>query len=534
LVVSQRSEPKTLNPVAALDFGSREIIGLLSADLIHVDRVTFQPAPALARRWDVSKDGKLYTVHLRRGLRFSDGRPFDADDVLFTFRVHLDERLRSPQRELLIIGGRPIAIRKLDACTVEFELARAHPAAERLFDSIAILPRHLLEKRFEQGTLAQAWGLTASPSEIAGLGPFRLKQYVPGERLLLERNPYYWKVDRSSNRLPYLDEIAVVFTGSEDGQLLRFLAGETVILDGIGADNFAVLGEQQRRRGFRLHDLGPGLEYTFLLLNQNDLGKRDLPSVREKQTWFRDVAFRQAVSAAIDRDAVVRLVYRGLASPLWAHVTGGNKPWVDATIPRPPRSLERARQLLRGAGFSWNARGELLDASKKKVSFSILTSAGNTQRNRIATIIQDDLKQVGMAVSVVSLEFRAMLDRVMSTYDYDAAVMTLASGDTDPNSEMNVWTTAGSTHLWNLAGGAARAWEREIDDLMRRQLVSLRYEERKRLYDRVQHLVAINLPVICIVSPHVLAGASERVGNFRPSILRPYGLWNADELYLRR
>jgi peptide/nickel transport system substrate-binding protein len=124
-----------------------------------------------------------------------------------------------------------------------------------------------------------------------------------------------------------------------------------------------------------------------------------------------------------------------------------------------------------------------------------------------------------------------MMDRIFNTYDYETAVVTLASGDVDPNSEMNVWTVNGSTHLWSLSGKAPEGWEREIDQLMRRQLVSLSFEERRQLYGRVQELVAANLPIICLASPHILVGAARRVQNLHPSILRPYALWNADALF---
>jgi peptide/nickel transport system substrate-binding protein len=531
LIIAQRAEPRTLNPVAALDVGSREVIGLTMADLIHVDRNSFQAAPALARRWTASKDGMQYTLYLRRGLRFSDGYPFDADDVLFTFHVHVDEQVRSPQRELLIIGGKPIALRKLNSHTVLFELAAPYPAAERLFESIGILPKHLLEKPYAEGRLASMWGITASPSAIAGLGPFRLKEYVPGQRIVLERNPHYWKVDSNGNRLPYLDQVVYLFVGTEDAQVIRFQSGETHVISDLGPENFTILEKERQRSGFRMVDLGPGLEYSFLLFNLNDLNSKGLPSIREKQSWFHQVAFRQAISSTIDRDGIVQLVYRGMAAPLWAHVTQGNRPWVNSAIPRSPRSLERARESLKSAGFSWNSAGKLVDQSKREVAFSILTNSGNSQRARIATIIQGDLKDLGVTASIVSLEFRAMLDRIFNSYEYEAAVMTLASGDTDPNAEVNVWTSKGSTHVWNLNGAPAPDWEREIDQLMRQQMTTVPPVQRKRLYDRVQELVAVKLPLICLVSPHVLVGTTERLHNFSPSILRPYVLWNADELY---
>src|SRR6516225_5225108 len=172
LVVTQRSEPKTLNPIVAVDSASREVVQRMTADLIHINRESQRTEPALAKSWEVSHDGLRYTVDLRRGLRFSDGQPFDADDVIFSFQVYLDEKLHPPQRDLLVVGDAPIGVRKLDAYTLQFRLAKPYAAAERLFDSVAILPRHLLEKPYREGMLDKAWGLTTPADQIAGLGPF--------------------------------------------------------------------------------------------------------------------------------------------------------------------------------------------------------------------------------------------------------------------------------------------------------------------------------------------------------------------------
>lgn len=533
LVVAQRSEPRTLNPIAALDAGSQEVISLIADGLVDIDHESLRPVLALAKSLAASPDRRHYTVQLRQGVRFSDGVPFDADDVIFTFAVHEDESTHSPQHDFLMVGGQPISVTKLNTYTVRLDFAAPYSAADGMLAGIGILPRHLLEKSFHEHRLAEEWGLTTPPAHIAGLGPFVVKEYVPGERLVLARNPYYWKTDARQVRLPYLDEIAFLFTSSENAQVLRFMSGEADLVEGLSPQNFFALKADQDRRGLQLYDSGPGLEFTFLLFNQNELSGKNLSSIQRKQAWFRDVAFRQAISAAVDRDAIARLVYRGMAAPIWTQVTAGNKPWINDKVSHDPRSVSRARDLLRAAGFSWNSAQRLLDPSGNEVSFSILTSAGNAQREKISALIQDDLKQIGIPVSVVSLEFRAMMDRILSTYDYEAAVLTL-SGSTDPNAEMSVWTLNGSTHLWNLNGRERDNWESEIDRLMRRQLVARSFEERKHLYDRVQDLVATNLPVICLASPHVLVAASGRVRNLDPSILKPYALWNAGELYLER
>lgn len=535
LVVSERAQPKTLNPVSAIDGSSRDIIGMIMADLIHINRYSLRTEAALATSWSVSSDGRQYTLRLRRGVRFSDGHPFDADDVIFTFQAYLDERVHSPQRELLVIGGQPIRLQKIDDSTVQFDLAQPYAAAERLFDSVAILPRHLLKKLYEVGKLSGAWTLNTPPEQIAGLGPFRLKQYIPGQRIVLEPNPYYWKTDQKGNRLPYLHEVVALFTGNGDAEAMRFEAGEIDVANRLSAANFSALEKFQQTRGFRLYDMGPGLEYDFLFFNLNNLASKDSSSITSKQGWFRLRAFRQAISSAIDREGIVRIVYHGRARALWTHVTPGNRLWVNSTIPQGSRNVAQAREMLHGAGFFWNRDGHLIDARNNFVEFSIVHNAGNSQQTQMATLIQQDLKQIGVEVNLIPLEFRTVLNRIFNTYEYEAAIMALSDGDADPNSEMNVWTLQGSTHVWNLTPNhSPTPWEGEIDRLMQQQMITLDYQRRKRMYDRVQQLVWENLPVICLISPDILIGAKEGIGNLRPAILSSYALWNVEQLFFRR
>jgi len=532
LQASLHSDPKTLNPVTAVDVPSKQIIGLLGADLIHINAYTQRTEPALAKSWKVSSGGTRYTLELRHSIQFSDGHPFDADDVVFSFKVYQDEKVHSPQRDLLEVGGKSIQVRKIGPYQVDFELPQAYAAAERLFDSVTILPRHLLERAYEEGKISQTWGTTTDPSQIAGLGPFRLKQYVPGQQIVLERNPFYWKADPSGNRLPYLDEIAFLIVPTEDAEVIRFQAGDVDVISRIGADNYATLEHVQRAKDYQLYDAGPGLEYNFLFFNLNDLSSKHLPDIGRKQEWFRRVEFRQAVSAAIDRESIVRLVYQGRATPLWDQVTPGNKLWMNADIPQPPRSLARAADLLRSAGFTRREDGVLVDAHGQPVEFSILTNPSNAQRTKIATIVQDDLAQLGMQVHIVPLEFQAVMARIFDSYDYEASILGLVSGDADPNPEINVWTSGGATHVWALSEThPTPAWQSEIDRLMQEQTTMLDYRQRKHAYDRAQELVAQFDPVICLVSPHVLVAAKNMVGGFKPAVMGDYVLWNADQLF---
>jgi len=537
LVVSLRAEPKTLNPLTAADAPSREVIlGAMQADLIHINRATQLTEPALAKSWNVSSDGLQYTLILRKGLRFSDGQPVDADDVLFTFRVYLDENVHATQRDQFIVGGKPITVRKVDAQTVVFQLAKTYGAGERLFDGLAVLPRHLLEKPYNDGKLGQTWTLATPANEWAGLGPFRLKEYVAGQKLVLERNPYYWKQDAKGNRLPYLDELVFLFVPNADAQVLRFQSGETDLISRLSAENFSVLSRQQS--GYTMSDAGPGLEYNFLFFNVNKPEEKTSPDLARKIKWFREVKFRQAISAAIDREAIVRLVYQGRGAALWGPVTPGNHRWGNSGISHTARSLEKARALLKEVGFAWttgpDGEQSLVDSDAKPVEFSILTSSTNADRTKMATLIQDDLKQLGVRVQIVPMEFRSLIDRVTQTREYEACVLGLVSFDADPTAEMNVWLSSGGTHLWNPSQAhPATAWEAEIDKLMEQQLDAQSYAQRKKSFDRVQEILAENQPMIFLASPDILVGAKKSVGNFHPTVLEPYVLWNVEQLYFR-
>lgn len=527
LILAQRSEPTTLNPALALDEPSRALAGMMHASLVRVHGGTQAVEPRLAEKWTVSPDGREITVHLHDGLRFSDGKRLSADDVLFTFEVLQDEKVGSPLRDTLRVGGRPLDVAKVDERTLRFTLAQAYALGERMLDGIAILPRHLLESAYRGGKLASAWTPGVAPQYIAGAGPFRLKQHVVGERIVLERNPHFWKRDASGRAMPYLDEVVILFTAGEDAQVARFLAGDADVIAGFGAGNYSMLSSARQKSGYDLHDAGAGLDYTFLLFNLN-------PS--KSKPWFHNVGFRRAISDAIDRESIARLVYRGKATPIWGHVTPGRKDWIVTDLPRPQRSLDGAKVLLRRDGFKWDHAGTLLDAAGQPVQFTAIANAANPPYTETAAIVQEDLRQLGIKLTVVPLEFRALVDRVMNRKDYDTAVMALRPGDSDPVADMNVLLSTGRTHLWNLSGSsggesAPAAWEKEVDHLMYQQLGTRDMAKRKSLFDRVQRVLREHMPAVWLASPNVLVAARKGIGNLKPAVLGHPALWNIEELY---
>ena len=316
--------------------------------------------------------------------------------------------------------------------------------------------------------------------------------------------------------------------------MLRFQAGESDIISRVGARNFAFLEKDRGRRGYELVNAGSGLEYNFLFFNLGNLPAEGSSEIAGRQAFLRRKSFRQAVSAAIDRDAIVRLVYLGHAVALAGPVPPGNKAWVNNALPAPIRSIERARQLLAADGFKWSRDGALTDPEGRPVEFSILTSNSSPERLQMAAMIQDDLKQIGMSVHVVQLEFRSLAERVQKTRAYEACILSMASSDADPNPDMAVWLSSGGNHLWNPGQKIpGTPWEAEVDELMRRQMVTRSYAERKRLFDRVQGIIVENQPLIPLVSPNLLAGARKGLANFQPAAIEPYTLWNIEQLYWR-
>jgi len=534
LSIALAAEPKTLNPVTALDQNSRAVIWRMAADLVHINRSTLKTEPALAKTWTASADGRQFTLKLRHGIHFSDGVAFDANDVIFTCKVYLDEKVHAPQRDLLMISGKPVSVEKLDDFTVRFTFPAAYAAGDRFFDSIAMLPQHLLQKDYEAGTLQQAWTLSTPPEKMAGLGPFRVKKVVPGASITLERNPYYWKTDAKGQQLPYLDELTFIAVPTQDAQVIRFQAGDTQVLNTLSGENFAALAKDQQAHGYKLSDLGPGLEYNIVFFNLNNDTQGRLPEINRKQKWFSDLRFRRAVSSAVDRAGIVRLVYRGRGAPLATHVTPGNKYWINNAIAVPQHSVSQARQYLKDAEFTWKPDGTLQDAGGQAVEFSILVSSSNPQRVEMATLVQDDLKQLGMKVNVLAMSSGAVIDRVLNTHDFEAALMGFGGSDADPNPEMGLLTSTGQVHVWHAGENkSTTAWQAEIDQLMEKQLVTLSYAARKKQYDRVQEIIARQLPFIPLASPHLLVAAKEDLGNFRPAILEHYTLWNVEELFWR-
>jgi len=500
-------EPKTFNPLLVED-GQSEIVRYLTGGvLIRLNRQTQALEPALATSWEASPDGRSIKFHLRTGLHFSDGTPFTSEDVAYTMKALMDPQLHSPTGDSFRSGDGQVVVQTPAADTITVTFPAPVAGLERLFDQVAILSAHSPKK------------------EMAVLGPFYVADYNPGSYVLLRRNSNYWKKDKEGKPLPYLDSIRLDIQRNHDIEILRFRRGEIHLINSLDADLFDRL---QKESPASAHDTGPSLDSEFVWFNQ--VPTATFPDY--KKAWFRSTEFRKAISLAINRPDLARIVYAGHAQPAYGPISPANHFWFNSALPAPKYDSAAALRLLNQAGFHLD--GEALhDSSGNRVEFTVVTSTGNRPREQMVTMIQQDLSQIGIKVNMVTLDFPSLIERITRTFDYEACLLGFTNTDLDPNSQMNVWLSSAENHQWNpKQSKPATAWEAEIDRLMQSQASSTSDEKRKADWDRVQQIVAEQQPFIYLINRDAMSAISPAVIGSAPSVLDPHAFWNADVLRL--
>lgn len=531
LVATVRSEPRSFNRLVARDRTSHLVSLLTQARLVRIDLETQELEPALAESWSSSLDGLEYTLALRRDVTFSDGSPMTAADVLFSAEALYDERVASPLAEPLKPGGQPLAFTALDAHTVVVRFAVPFGPGLRVLDNLPILPKHKLEAALREGRFRDAWGVAAPTTELAGLGPFVLESYRPGERMVFTRNPHYWRTGPRGERLPLLDRLVVTIVPDQNAEILRLQSGQADLTSSeVRPDDLAAVRRASEAGRLVVSDLGVGLDPDCLWFNLRPAFATSSPS----QAWLQRRELRHAVSLAVDRAAFADTVFLGTAVPVAGPITPGNRAWFDPAIAPPAHDPAQARRLLGDLGLrDTNGDGLLEIPGGGPARFTLLTQKGNTLRERGAVFLQEELRHVGLDVAVVTLEQPAVIDRLMKG-DYEAIYFGPQTTDTDPAANLDFWLSSGAFHLWNPAQEApATEWERQIDGLMRQQLAARDPAERRRLFGDVQRIFADQAPAIYFVAPRMHVAMSTRVSGARPALLQPPILWNADQLAVR-
>jgi len=531
-------DPKTFNPPLANETSSTDIInGPLFVGLFEYNNAEQKTDPGLAESWTVSEDGLRYTFKLRPGLRWSDGVTLDADDVMFSAKVSLDPELPGATRDIFQSGGKVWEFEKIDSLTVAVNLAAPFGPLVDVIGSMYIIPEHKLAEPYANKTFASMWGVDTTPAEIVTNGPFMLKEFRPGEKCVLARNPHYWQVDKKGLRLPYLDEFVFLIVKDLNTMALKFQAGETDLIDPIVLDQVPLFEDEAEKGGYQVIDLGLDLATDFMWLNQNPgRDPKGVPYVEPyKSRLFRDVRFRRAISHAINREGIIKSVLQGRGVPLYEPYTRANKLYFNENVPKFPYDPAKATALLDEMGLvDRNGDGVRDTPEGKPVEFTLHTNSENNLRKSFGTVISEDLGKVGVRVNFVPLEFNTLITRLRSDYRYEAILLGLASS-TPPEAALsgNVYRSNGITHNWYPRQDKPDTpGEAEIDKLMNQLIAEREPAQRKVYFDRIQEIMGDQQYCQYIVNRKLFVGMRNHVRNARPSVIRQHVTWNIQEIWV--
>ncbi|MCW5982050.1 MAG: ABC transporter substrate-binding protein [Bryobacteraceae bacterium] len=495
-----RADPRTFDPLLAAEDASEAVRYLTAGTLLRLNRQTQKLEPELAKSWTVRDNGKRIDFTLREGVRFSDGAPFGPADVAATVRRLTDPELTSAIADTFRSSGGRITAAPTGPQGVSVFFSAPVAGVESLFDQLAISPARQV------------------PPEKAVLGPFMLDAYKAGQYVLLKRNPHYWR-SSAGKRLPRLETIRLDIQSNREIELARFRRGKLHFVDKLAPEAFERL---RKEAPAMVVDAGPSLDTEFLWFNQVPDG----PLAPHKRRWFQSRRFRRAVSAAINRDDLIRLAYRGYARPAVGPVSQANRQWWNSRLTAHKHDPAQALDLLRQDGFRLDGK-TLRDRDGNSVEFSLITNAGSRPREQIGAMVQHDLLKIGIRVNFTPIEFQSLIERITRTNAYDACLLGLSNVEIDPNTQTNLLVSSGTHHAWNpRQAKPATEWEAEIDRLMSEQAAAPTLAARKKAFDRVQEVLAEQVPIVFLLHPDVLLGVSPKVRGAAPSALPPHLFWN--------
>ena len=516
--------PKTFNPFNSKDNISSQMSEIMYDGLVTTDVVTGETIPKLAK--DFKVDGCEYLIHLRKGIKWSDGKPINADDVVFTWQnIIFDGYGNTSTRDSVVIDGKLPTVEKIDDYTVKFVTPKPFAPFLRMLSS-PIAPKHIFEPAVNRGKAYFDGFLSTNtdPKDFVISGAFKLKEYVPAQRVVFERNPNYYVINKDDQKLPYLDKIVYMIVGDINNQVLKFEGGE---LDEIGLQgaNVARFKEMEKHSDFTVYNLGPNTGTMYLSMNLNNRKDKNGKYYvnPKKQVWFQDKNFRQAVDYALDRENMIFNIANGLAEPLFTPETL-NSIFLNKEIKGHKRDINKSKELLKKSGFYWDKAGHLIDKFGNHVEFDLYTNAGNTEREAIGVMVKQDLEDLGMKVNFKPIEFNSLVNKLMATLDWDMVIMGFTASPLEPNGGKNVWLSDGTLHIFNQRletdmESKRYPFEKRIDYLYTQGALQTKFEDRKKYYDEYQSIVYEEKPLIYIYSPLIISAIRNKFKNVYPTSL---------------
>ena len=542
-IIAQTSAPKTFNAIMANETSSTDVTNLMFITLADYDNGTQQDIASLAKSWDISDDGLTYTWHLRRGAAFSDGHPITSADVLFSFEVAYDDKLHPSIQDLLIVGGEKLEVTAPDSFTVVTKAAAPYALMVPAIGSLRLMPRHKLEAAFRSGDFASQYAVSLPPEEIVTSGPFHVKEFAAGEKVVLEPNPYWYGFDEKGQRLPYLDEIVFLTVPDQNTAALKFQAGELDGLDNVKPEDYAAYQEGQTRGNYTLHELGPSLSTNFFWFNLNKVrepraGRRvgDPQVDPVKYAWFSQLDFRRAVSMAIDREAIIRGPFYGDAVKNWSVLTQSSRQWHTEGLGRWDHDPEAAKRLLDSLQMiDRDGDGIREDAQGNPLEFTIKTNGDNVTRVAMCNFAREDLARVGIRLTLTPVDFNTLITNLRQDFQYEAILLGLGSAvPSDPGMGQNVFRSSGLTHYWNIKQPSPETpAEAKIDELIGQNVSTTDMEVRRGTWHEIDRIIEEQCWIVWMPTAIIKIPVSNRFGNLEPTIIPHRILWNVDRVFLK-
>ncbi|TSA80546.1 ABC transporter substrate-binding protein [Deinococcus detaillensis] len=510
--------PQSLMYYGVIDNNLGLIAQQLFDGLVEFNLDTYKLEPALAESWTISPDGKAYTFKLRQGVKWSDGEAFNADDVVFTYQqLIMNPEARAGDAASFMLGGKPITVEKVDAGTVRFNLPQPSPTFLLQLRNF-IMPQHKLGK-YKGADVNNAWPTTTPPADIVGTGPFKLQGYTPGQKVSLVRNPNYWKVDSAGNKLPYLASLDFLIIRDPQAQVASFLASNIDQINISGAQFPDLKQKEVAGAAFKvirsqaLFGSPPFLAYNF------DAADPALAKI------FSDTRFRRAMQTAINRPRIIDTVYNSLATLPGHGVAPVNTAfYVKTTAQLGKFDLSAAGKALDALGLKDTDGDGIRNISKgKNLEFDLTYGTDSSVYPQMATILQNDFKQIGVKVNLKGILSSKLFSTGMSG---DWQAILAAFGDQpDPELRKPIWQPGGALYYWHRSLQPAKdgetpnlakmqPWEKQIYDIFDKGSVTTDKTQRKALYARWQNLFAQNLPVTPIAKPDNIGVISNKYGNY--------------------
>ncbi len=485
-------EPSILIPMLAGDSASHSVSGLIFNGLVKYG-TDLSVIGDLAESWDISADGLVITFHLRKGVKWADGAEFTAGDVMFGYKTIIDEKTPTAYKEDFL------QVKKAEVLdTHTFRVTYEKPFAPALtsWGNLVVLPRHLLE-----GKDITKSGLTRDP---VGLGPYKLSKWTSGQELLLGSYHGYFE------GRPYIDNYRYRIIPDSATMFLELQTGGVDMMGLTPIQYTKQTDTDFFKKNFQKFRY-PTFAYTHMAFNL-------------KHPFFKDKRVRQAIAYGIDKSEIVDVVLFGLGSP----ATG---PYVPNTWPYNPNvrkyehNPEKAKLLLKEAGWEDTDGDGILDKDGNPFKFTILTNMGNNLRKNTATIIQWRLAKIGIKVEIRALEWSAFINNFIDKKRFEAVLLGWNIG-LDPD-QYDIWHSSKTKEKeFNFISYN----NPEVDALLEKGRRTFDIEERKKSYYRMQEILADELPYIFLYVPDATPIVHARFKGIKPS---PIGIsYNLPKWYV--